>query len=99
MHKAQHKIETYFEKLPFIIIALDEKNKVVHWNPVAEHFFGLRKEEVLGQSILDLTSRLGWKETMGISANDYLQDRCNLQKEVRYNRPDGSTGFMDFKVI
>ena len=99
MHKVQHKIETYFENLPFIIIALDEKNKVVHWNAMAENFFGLSKDEVLGQSVANLMSKMGWKEIMGISANDYLQDRCNLQKEIRYNRPDGSTGFMDFKVI
>ena len=99
MHKVQHRIETYFEKLPFIIIALDEKNKVVHWNAMAENFFGLSKDEVLGQSVANLMSKMGWKEIMGISANDYLQDRCNLQKEIRYNRPDGSTGFMDFKVI
>ena len=99
MHKVQYRIETYFEKLPFIIIALNEKNKVVHWNAMAENFFGVSKDEVLGQSLANLMSKMGWKEIMGISANDYLQDRCNLQKEIRYNRPDGSTGFMDFKVI
>ncbi|MBT8763851.1 PAS domain-containing protein [Desulfohalobiaceae bacterium Ax17] len=99
MDKGQHKIETYFEKLPFVIIALDERHKVMHWNLMAEKFFGLRKEEVLGQSIVGLTSRMEWKETIGISVEDYLQNRSNLQKEIRYSRPDGSTGFMDFKVI
>ena len=99
MYRTQHSIETYFEKLPFIIIALDQNNKVVHWNPMAENFFGLKKEEVLGQPVSTLMSRMSWKEIMGISANDFLQDRCSLHKEIRYNRPDGSTGFIDFKII
>jgi len=99
MDKGQHNIEAYFEKLPFIIIALDERYKVMHWNLMAENFFGLRKEEVLGRSIVDLTSRMKWKETIGVSVEDYLQSRCSQQKEIRYDRPNGPPGFIDLKVI
>lgn len=36
---------------PLAIIVVDDSDRVVFWNKMAEHMFGWRAEEVLGKTI------------------------------------------------
>ena len=57
-------------------IAVDRQGKIVTWNPQAERIFGWRREQVIGQTLLDLIVPESHRET---HAKGVL--RCLVQGE------------------
>lgn len=45
------QIQTIFTNAPDAVVAIDEKNIIVRWNPAASKIFGWEKKEALGQPL------------------------------------------------
>lgn len=89
-----------FDNLPFVLIALNGEGEVRCWNSMAEILFNIRRSEALGKPFKELGAQLNWTEVMQ-SMDSTFQDSeyADVHKEVRYTRNDGTTGFMDLRVI
>jgi len=84
----------YFESLlthsPTAIITIDDRNRIVSWNPAAEELFGYCSEEVHGQ---DVDNLIASAETLNQEATNYSQQvaqRKQVHAITRRNRKDGS---------
>ncbi len=65
---AKHRklIESILYNAPDAIVTLDEKHRVLDWNPGAESLFGYKKEETLGINLDDLVAK---KEVLSEAKN------------------------------
>ncbi|KUJ96908.1 MAG: two-component system, NtrC family, sensor kinase [Desulfonauticus sp.] len=88
------KIQTLFDSLPFILIAIDLEDKIVEWNPMAEIFLGLRKADVLNKKLEEIKHKIEFKEILDLKISLGVE-----QKELRYKRSDGRVGFLDVRMI
>ncbi len=88
------KIQTLFDSLPFILIAIDLEDKIVEWNPMAEIFLGLRKADVLNKKLEEIKHKIELKEILDLKISLGVE-----QKELRYKRSDGRVGFLDVRMI
>jgi len=96
----REKIKSIFDNLPFVLISLDEGGLVRCWNSMAEILFNIRRPEAIGRPFRDLAARLNWTEVMqSVDSTFQNPEFDNMHKEVRYMRNDGSTGFMDLRVL
>ena len=51
VREANRNLEITIQSSPLAIIVVDNEDKVRVWNPAAEHMFGWKQQEVMGQSI------------------------------------------------
>lgn len=76
------------------IIGLDQHSLIIEWNPAAEHTFGYRRQEALGQNVIDLIIPLNQRETHCAGLLRFLeagQERMIGQRmEVFATRHDGT---------
>lgn len=66
-----------------LIVGVDESGIVVFFNNVAENFFKLDKQEVLGKKFSTLSTRLGLKD-LNCSENCELGQKCKDSFESKY---------------
>ena len=54
LRQSQERIQSIVGSSLDAVVTLDEKGKVIEWNPQAEFIFGWRTDEVIGQTLSDL---------------------------------------------
>ncbi|MFO7816979.1 MAG: PAS domain-containing sensor histidine kinase [Thermodesulfobacteriota bacterium] len=100
LRNANKIIKNLFDNLPLVLIALDAHGEISLWNSMAEILFNVRSSDVLGKKFDQVSQQLKWTELMQ-SVHKNFQGTAfdNIHKEMRYTRNDGSTGFMDLRVL
>ncbi|MFP4168870.1 MAG: PAS domain S-box protein [Desulfonatronovibrionaceae bacterium] len=94
------RLNMVFDHLPFVLIVLDIEGIVRSWNSMAEILFNIRGNEAMDRPFSELANRLDWTEVMQSVDNTFKDSGFeNMHKEVRYRRNDGSSGFMDMRVL
>ncbi len=88
--KRQKLVESVLYHAPDAIVTLDDRHRVVSWNPGAERMFGYTLEEVLGKNLDDLVSRAEMHEEASGKTRKVLSGkRIDAFETVRF-RKDGS---------
>jgi two-component system NtrC family sensor kinase len=78
-----------------ILIGIDARGRVVKWNRVAAHSFGLPTEQVLGQDFARLP--MPWEDP-GVSKQILIEGQLSRQttiKNIAFQQPSGKRGFVD----
>ncbi len=55
------------------LVIIDRSGVIVYWNRAAEAAFGWRREEMIGQSIVSLSDRPGWRRRLSRALNTVVQ--------------------------
>jgi len=58
LKESQQKLIFHIEHTPIGVVELDDKFKVVSWNPASEKIFGYSKNEIIGKDVFDSISPL-----------------------------------------
>jgi len=98
LKKAHAKTQQLLASISSILIAVDQKNRVVEWNPVAEKTFGMTREEVLGKTLAECGVK--WEETTVSEAVEYCKktgETCKLD-DIRYEAGDRKDRFLGMTV-
>jgi diguanylate cyclase (GGDEF)-like protein/PAS domain S-box-containing protein len=76
------------EQIDTAVVAVDDDRRCTEFNPAAERLFGYRREEVLGQRLLDLLAAPG-QDSLIAEVRTTVGDR-GWEGESRLRRKDGS---------
>ncbi len=100
LRAANSKINSLFNNLPLVIIALDNDGRIISWNAMSEILLNVRSEDALGKTFGELSHRLNWTEVMQSVGKVFEESGYDsTHKEVRYIRNDGTTGFLDLRIL
>ncbi|MGD9017264.1 MAG: PAS domain S-box protein [Desulfobacterales bacterium] len=88
--KRRNLVESVLYHAPDAIVTLDDRHRVLGWNPGAERMFGYALEEALGKNLDDLVSREEMYEEACRNTQKVLSGkRIDAFETVRY-RKDGT---------
>lgn len=80
--------------IPSILITIDEGDRVMHWNPTAERWFGMAAEQAIGRLFCQCPIAWDWHLIMqGIQTCRTKRKSVKLD-DIRYTRPDGHEGVL-----
>lgn len=86
--------ERILASIPSILITIDERDRVTHWNPAAESTFGIPASQALGWPLQQCPVRWDWQPVIrGISICRGKRAPVKLD-DLRYTRPDGHEGIL-----
>ena len=81
-----------------VLIVVEEDDRIVYWNGVAEETFGILSVDVLGRSVFECGIMWEWppiQESVSMSLSKGSPTRL---ENFRYQRPDGKRGFLQLTV-
>lgn len=100
----QKIIKTYeqnnqlLEAIPSIQISIDENDRVVRWNAVAENTFGLTQEDTTGKVFKNCKIQWDW-ETISEKIRRCRQNEQTVRlDDMKFLRPDGTDGFIGMTI-
>lgn len=95
LQNAHTRMERLFTALPSVLISIDDKGLIGHWNPAAEQVFGIPAQAVLGKPIFESGIQWDWNDfstRLGLIEGQIIPRTIS---DFRYTRPDGKDGFID----
>ncbi|MGQ9559942.1 MAG: ATP-binding response regulator [Candidatus Oleimicrobiaceae bacterium] len=90
--------EELLAAVPSVLIGVDGRGSVVHWNKQAEVVFALPAAQVVGRPFRQCPLRWPWQVIEQNVALCFEQRAPVSLKEVRYERPDGRDGFLNVTI-
>jgi PAS domain S-box-containing protein len=97
LQAAYAETELFVESIPSILVGLDKKGHVTHWNATASHVFGLDREAVTGRLIDDCGIKWLHPE-MGLEVTRWLTAESFYRSEDLAYELDGKTHFLGLQV-
>jgi PAS domain S-box-containing protein len=98
LRKAYVQNELLIASISSILINIDENDRIIQWNKMAENTFGIPAEDVIGRLFSE--SGIQWSE--GDVVKHILDCKNNGQPtridDVRFTSPDGKVGFLGITV-
>ena len=102
LEQAEAKVEQRFRSLvetaPSIILCLTPEGKITEFNPEAERVYGRSREQVLGQSYLDLFVPGGFREAIAADIQKVLHGSPTRGFENPVQRGDGTECVLSWNV-
>jgi PAS domain S-box-containing protein len=96
--KANEETERLMASMSSFLIALDLEQRVTRWNAAAEIVFGLPASKVIGCSLGTCGIRWDWNSIVDKVPEWPLVEKTVRLPEVRYEKADGSAGFLSLTV-
>ena len=81
-----------------LLIGLDEHDRVIQWNPVAESIFSIPARDVLGRPLRECGLPWDWPPVLEAIAATRAAGQQRRVDDLRYTRPDGRSGFLGICV-
>ena len=98
LRRAHGETEQLLASISWILIAVDEKNRVTRWNAAAEQAFGRPAAEVLGRPLMRSAIRWEWRRVVEVIRQSRGRARAVRLDDVPYTRPDGKEGVLSLTV-
>lgn len=90
--------EELLAAMPSVLIGVNGRGAVVHWNKQAEAVFALPAAQVVGTPFRECPLRWPWRVIEQNIALCFEQRAPVSLKEVRYERSDGRDGFLNVTI-
>lgn len=94
----RHLVATLLSETPFAVIVIDPDDRIVLWNPSAEHLYGITVEEALGKPI-DAIFRGSGGTLDAIQRHLRGSARSPLTLEVQHVLADGELGDVEVRIV
>ncbi len=89
--KAHAETEVWLSAIKHILIAVNKDGQIRRWNQTAVTSFGLKKEEVIGQSIAQIPLSWDLSDILECLAKAIAQPQMVLRREIKYTALDSQT--------
>lgn len=98
LKKARNELEGVLGSISSILIGINPEDEVTRWNKSAERVFGLKKEEVIGNSLEDCPIDWDWPEIgKGVLACREKQSTVRLA-DISFVRVNGKPGILGISL-
>jgi PAS domain S-box-containing protein len=96
--QAHREIEHLISSLPTILIGLNRKNEVIHWNAIAAQLFSIPATDVMGSSLDQCGPEWDWdKISDGMSKS--RAGGCNVRVDnIHYRNADGEDRYLGLSI-
>jgi len=93
LRRSEGRLRSFIETTCESVALVDEEGRVIEWNPATERITGLKKEEVLGTRLWDLTFRM-----LPIEQRTE-EHRALIEQRIRTSLMTGNPVFEEPRVI
>ncbi|MDI6632479.1 MAG: PAS domain S-box protein, partial [Thermoanaerobacteraceae bacterium] len=98
LREAHTRIRQLLASIASILIGVGPDDRVIQWNLPAEEAFGVPAAAVLGRPLAELALRWDWPKVAAGIARCQEKGTAVRVDDVRYERPDGTNGFLGFTI-
>lgn len=99
LRRAHDEKEQLLSSITSILIGINDKGAITHWNHVAEKTFGVKASEVLGRAITDCG--VDWSTDAILNALEECRRQSKPLRldDLRFRRSDGQMRILGFTLI
>ncbi len=94
LQNAHLDCERLLSSISAALIGLNETDRVMRWNQMAETLFGIPAEQVVGKSFLECGIQWDWIRMLECIGEIRRTRQINNWEDVPYQKPDGKKGFL-----
>jgi len=98
LQEAHMQIRHLLASIASILISVGPGERIVQWNQAAEKAFGVSAAEAVGRQLSELAIRWDWSKLVAGIIRCSERETAVQVDDVRYDRPDGTTGFLGFTI-
>lgn len=98
LREAHTRIKQLLASIASILIGVGPDDRVIQWNLPAEEAFSVPAAAVLGRPLAELALRWDWPKVAAGIARCREKGAAVRVDDVRYERPDGTNGFLGFTI-
>jgi len=98
LNSAYNEIDAILASLSTFLIGVSSKDRITHWNSIAEKTFNIKAEECIGKPFLTIPIKLDWSKIyMGI-ADSISNDTTVKLKNINYINKKGAKAFLEITI-
>jgi len=98
IRRVNEEFDLLLKSIANIIIGVSVKDRITHWNPLAEKVFGLSANEMLGKQLGECVIEWDWKRIYEAISTCITEDRIVILDDVSYIQQDGNDGILELTI-
>jgi len=98
IRRVNEELDLLLKSIGNIIIGVSVKDRITHWNPLAEKVFGYSTDEMLGKQLAECVIEWDWKRIYEAISNCITEDSVVILDDVKYIKQDGNDGILELTI-
>jgi PAS domain S-box-containing protein len=98
LRRTNEELDLLVNSIGSIIIGVSIKDRITHWNPVAEEMIGIKSGDIVGRRLVGCSIDWDWRRIYEAISSSVSEDRTVRLDDVKYRRRDGKEGLLGLSI-